>query len=373
MLRKIAWMLLVISKSTCLRRGKVTRKEIGFAAKHRPRVIQNRVPRVGSPWSRLLFIHVATAWFRFLGRLKDPPIRSPFTNQIDRFARFMRDERGLSLITITSRCERVANFLGTVQPKRFLRAISISDVDAYLSHQGKHGWSRPSLAALASDLRSFFRYAEGQHWCAGGIATAIETPRIFAQEAIPRSPTWEQVQQLIASTTSKSASDIRAQAIVMLLALYGLRRGEVVRLCLEDLDWAGEVLYVVRPKQRRGQRYPLQLSVGDAILRYLREVRPKCAHRELFLTLNAPVRPLSPASVTAIVRTRLTALGVQLARRGAHSLRHACARQLLASGFSLKQIGDHLGHRSASSTLIYAKVDLEGLRQVAELDLGGLL
>jgi len=39
---------------------------------------------------------------------------------------------------------------------------------------------------------------------------------------------------------------------------------------------------------------------------------------------------------------------------------------------TLKQIGDHLGHRSANSTLSYTKVDLVGLRQVAELDLGAL-
>jgi hypothetical protein len=42
-------------------------------------------------------------------------------------------------------------------------------------------------------------------------------------------------------------------------------------------------------------------------------------------------------------------------------------------GFSLKEIGDHLGHRSAFSTRTYAKVDLAGLREVASFDLGGLL
>jgi site-specific recombinase XerD len=45
----------------------------------------------------------------------------------------------------------------------------------------------------------------------------------------------------------------------------------------------------------------------------------------------------------------------------------------LAAGFSLKQIGDQLGHRSAAATRVYAKVDLDGLRQVAELDLEGML
>jgi integrase len=159
----------------------------------------------------------------------------------------------------------------------------------------------------------------------------------------------------------------------MLLAVYGLRRGEVARLQLDDLDWAGERIVVLRPKQRRIQCYPLMAAVGEAILRYLREVRPRCMHRTLFLTLAAPIRPLSASSITPIARARLSALGVALSPRGAHCLRHACASHLLASGFSLKQIGDHLGHRAANSTLSYTKIDLAGLRQVAELDLRRLL
>jgi len=188
-------------------------------------------------------------------------------------------------------------------------------------------------------------------------------------------PTWEEVQQLIASTAGNHAVDIRNHAIVLLLVIYGLRRGEVAQLRLDDVDWEGDILHVRRPKQRRTQRYPLVASVGNAILRYLKEVRPRCTHRELFLALHAPVRPLLPASITPIVHSRLTAIGVSLpgGRLGAHCLRHACARHLLAAGFSLKQIGDQLGHRSASATLHYAKVDLDGLRQVAELDLQSVL
>jgi len=54
-------------------------------------------------------------------------------------------------------------------------------------------------------------------------------------------------------------------------------------------------------------------------------------------------------------------------------LRHACARRLLAQGFSMKAIGDHLGHRKLDTTRVYAKVDLAGLRQVADVDLRALL
>jgi site-specific recombinase XerD len=117
----------------------------------------------------------------------------------------------------------------------------------------------------------------------------------------------------------------------------------------------------------------MSVPVGEAILHYLRRTRPRSRHRALFLTIQAPFRPLSGSSITAMVRMRLTKQNVQLNRRGAHCLRHACAGQLLDAGFTLKQIADHLGHRSMDTTRIYTKIDLHALRQVAEIDLGALL
>jgi len=196
---------------------------------------------------------------------------------------------------------------------------------------------------------------------------------VFREEGLPLGPKWEDVQRLFASYDGGSPIDLRNRAVVMLLAVYGLRRGEVARLRLEDLDWSGEILHVTRPKQRCTQQYPLVASLGTAILRYLKEARPQSAHRELFLSVEAPIRPLSPGRVSSIVRERLAMLGIDVPRRGAHCLRHANARHLLDAGFTLKEIGDHLGHRSASSTRTYAKVDLTGLRRAAEIDLGSLL
>ncbi len=118
--------------------------------------------------------------------------------------------------------------------------------------------------------------------------------------------------------------------------------------------------------------YPLCRPVGDAVLRYLREVRPRCDRREVFLTLRAPFHPLSFA-LGAMVQRRLRALGLTLPRYGPHALRHACATHLLSQGLSLKEIGDHLGHRSSDATCIYAKVDLAALRAVADFSLEDLL
>jgi site-specific recombinase XerD len=229
------------------------------------------------------------------------------------------------------------------------------------------------MAAVASALRSFLRYAGEQGWCSRRLAGGIEGPRLFSHETLPVGPKWEDVQRLIRSTDTDNPHDIRDRAILLLLAVYGLRRSEVVALTLDDVDWERDILHVTRPKQRCKQDYPLAAEVGEAILRYLEQARPHIASRSLFLTIKAPFRPLVSSSLHYLVSHRLQVLNISCCRGGPHSLRHACATQLVAEGLSLKEIGDHLGHRSAYATRTYAKVDLAGLRQVADFPLGDLL
>ncbi|GFP25698.1 hypothetical protein HKBW3S43_01129 [Candidatus Hakubella thermalkaliphila] len=158
----------------------------------------------------------------------------------------------------------------------------------------------------------------------------------------------------------------------MLFAIYGLRATEVAKMRLEDIDWEHDLILVSRPKSRGRQIYPLLPTVGNAILRYLQEVRPGCSWREVFLTFSAPLRPISRTGLYSLTQRRMLELGISTPHRGPHALRHACAVHLVEEGLSLKEIGDHLGHRSSSATRIYAKVDLSGLREVAAFDLGGL-
>jgi integrase len=72
-----------------------------------------------------------------------------------------------------------------------------------------------------------------------------------------------------------------------------------------------------------------------------------------------------------VVSSRIEALKIRVPLRGPHCLRHGCAGHLVAAGLSPKEIGDHLGHRGASATRVYAKLDLVGLREVADFDLRG--
>ncbi len=326
--------------------------------------------------SHVFFLQHATAWLRFLGRLQLPPARPrPHAEQVDAFADYLRRERGLSPRTIDTYCPAVEAFLGDLcAPGHSLAALTVAQIDqALIARVSRCGYARRTVAGLARALRCFFYFARRCGWCKAGLAEAIKGPRVFAQESLPAGPSWADVQRLLASAEGSHPVDVRDRAILMLLAVYGFRAGEVTRLRLEDFDWQREQLSLRRPKTQSSQVYPLSRPVGDAILDYLKQARPHCALREVFLCSRAPIRPLGRAALWPIVAERLRRLGVTSPHRGPHAIRHACATHLLAQGLSLKEIGDHLGHQRPDTTRVYARVDLTGLRCVADFDMGGLL
>jgi len=372
-LRRIARELLVIVREMELSSTIVSVEAIESAAEQWARHQRRRHRANKTQWSRGLFIQVAQDWLRFLGRLQEPTAKAvSYGPLIEEFAIFLHRDRGLSDATVRNYVWYAERFLGWLDERtNALAGASVVDVDAFIG-QYREQWSRVSCASCAKSLRAFFRHAERHGWCTSGIAAAIESPRVFKQEALPTGPDWDSVHKLIASTGSQSLRDIRDRAILMILSTYGFRSSEVAQLKLDAFDWERERIHVRRSKQHRNQEYPLIYSIGDAVLKYLKEVRPQTSRREVFLRLRAPFRPLSAGGMYHVVSSRFAKLGIQSVHRGPHALRHACAGHLVAEGCSLKEIGDHLGHRSASSTRIYAKVDLAGLREVADFDLGGL-
>jgi site-specific recombinase XerD len=321
------------------------------------------------------FIKLAVNWFRFLGRFSETPeAPDPFSEFLQDYMVWMEEECGLAMSTIDARLKTAREFLkwyDTTSGRPF-SAVRLTDIDDYLARFAERGWSRTSIAGVAGVLRVFFRHAGRRGWCHAEIAGGIKGPRLYSQENLPMGPPWKDVRRLLASLNTDDPGHIRDFPMVMLCAVYGLRPSEVVRLRLEDLDWEHDQIRVRRSKVNKTQVYPMVPQVGNAILRYLKEIRPRSAHREVFLTRVGPIRPVTARTLGHATSERLRALGIRLSRYGAYSLRHACATHLASQGLSFKIIGDHLGHSSPDSTRIYAKVDLPMLRKVAALDLEGV-
>ena len=330
--------------------------------------------RRSQPLTRRRFFSHAERWLRFLGWLEEPrAVRHAHAREVTAFAARMSGERGWSDATIEGCCATVNRFFVWLDERGVdLASVGITMIDEVIARYRARGYSRSTIHLYAQHLRAFFQFAEQQGWCTPGLAGGILPPRRHRGETIPKGLNRSEVIRLLATTEGDRPFDIRARAVLMLLITYGLRAGEVSGLQLDDLDWERERLQVRCPKPGRTHVYPLSPGVGQTILRYLREVRPVCRERRLFLTLKAPIRPLSRGVIKCIVSIRLQRLGITGKCRGPHALRHAAAQHLLDQGLSMKAVGDYLGHRSVAATSVYAKVQLEALREVANIDLEGL-
>ncbi len=337
-------------------------------------VADGRSSRPVRPNARQSFVGHAVRWLRFAGLLEEPcKARHAHVGKVAVFEAWMRRERGWSKETIRCRCNTVDCFFDWLDEWGIaLDSIGVTDVDRAVARWHARGCSRITIHNYAQRLRAFFRFAEHQGWCTPGLTGGIMPSRFHPGETIPKGLSRDEVLRLLATSEGDRPVDLRDRAILMVLIAYGLRSGEVTGLRLDDVDWAEETLRVRRPKPGRTHQYPLSRGVGQAIVRYITDVRPPRPERTLFLTLRAPIRPLGRGTISSVVRRRLDRLGITGTCRGPHALRHAAAQHLLDHGLSMKEVGDYLGHRSISSTAVYAKVQLGTLREVADIDLEGL-
>ena len=364
-LRNIAWILIYVARHLPVHQAEVTPTEIEAAAATWAMTTHRSATCVHI--GKREFVFHATNWMRLLGRLREPEEARPFAAETDAFLQFVASERGLSPSTIRHYCVCVGEFLCWVeQQKKALLEVTLEDLSSYCQVLAQRGLKRTSIALHVAKLRNFFRFAESRHWCRSGLSI-LDAPRIYRLESLPRGPAWSDVQKLLSSCAGDRPIEIRDHAMLLLIAVYGFRSGEVRHLRLEDVDWDREIIHIRRAKQRKNQSYPLVQEVGAAILRYLCRVRPRCQRREVFISAKQPYRALSAGGLGVMVQKRMRRLGIASVCYGPHALRHSCATHLLAEGVSLKEIADHLGHVSLAATQMYAKVDMLALREVGNL------
>ena len=288
----------------------------------------------------------------------------------------MRYVQGLSENTIIHRDPLIKDFLTNIKDKveAFAGLTPLILDEVLIKKYNVDGYSRRTVQSYASVIRSFLRFAGNKKWCCEKLADSIKAPRVYKNESLPSSPSWDDVKKILKSCEGERPTDIRDRAILMLLSIYGLRSSEVTHLCIDDLDWKNEILYLKRAKGAKRQSFPLSRSVGEAIICYLQNVRlNNCSLREIFLCMRSPYRPLKNSTVYQIVNRKLKVLNLNIKHHGPHALRHACATRLINEGMPLKEISAHLGHKNIETTRIYTKVDLTNLRKVAEFEIGDLL
>lgn len=292
---------------------------------------------------------------------------SPLAAILDRYEKHLRSERGLTTATIINYLPFARKFLNDRfgEGPFFLREVRPSDISGFvLRHARSMNCRRAQL--MTSAFRSFFRFLFQHGELRVDLAPSVPTVADWRLSIIPKYLTPAEVARVLGSCDRHTATGRRDYAILLLLARLGLRAGEIVALQLDDIDWrSGEIL--VRGKGLLHDRMPLPVDVGQALASYLRYDRPSCKTRRVFVCMKAPQRDFAgPSTVSTIVRRALGRAGLHPGFKGAHLFRHSLATSMIRSGASMGEIGEILRHRRASTTEIYAKLDFEGLRLLAQ-------
>ena len=283
------------------------------------------------------------------------------------YAQYLVQERGLSQSTLDNYLPIVRRFLCACFGQRAIHLDKLRppDVSRFILRQTRQMVvSRVQMEVTA--LRSFFRFLYQRGEIARNLADAVPSVSNRHAAVVPKYLESQEVEALLKSCDLDSPIGRRDYAILLLLARLGLRAGEVVHLVLDDIDWqTGEL--IVRGKSARHGRLPIPHDVGEAVASYLRQDRPCCSSRRVFLCMKAPVQGIaSSATICDVVRNALKRAGLNPDFKGSHLLRHSLATHMLRKGSSLAEIGEILRHQLPSSTEIYAKVDLVALRALAQ-------
>ena len=169
----------------------------------------------------------------------------------------------------------------------------------------------------------------------------------------------EEVTRLI-----EGASNLKHRTMLMMLYATGLRRAELARLKVSDIDSKCMVIHIHEGKGQRDRDLPMNPKLLEALRVYWRWSRSKVY---LFPSPWSPSdreEPITPKSIYNACKEAAARAGLTK-RIGAHTLRHSFATQLLDSGADLRTIQYLLGHSSLKHTEVYTHLSQRHMRAAA--------
>jgi len=299
-------------------------------------------------------------------RLQVPPAMKKWLSEYEQYA---RDRRHLRASTLHGRMRTIAMFLDDLGSRNVttLDQLQPADIAAFVASH-RRLCSR-SMSRTVSDVRCFLRFLLLRGILRRDLSQVLPTVRVPRDATIPSVWEPELVERLLKVVDRSSPRGKRDYAILLLASRLGLRLGDIRTLRLDDLKWDTAAIEITQSKTRAPLCLPLTEEVGEALIDYLKSGRPQTAHRELFLRVQPPFTPFAEdGHLYYIVKYWRELAGIRFRSKqhcGLHSLRHTLATQLLREQTPMHVISEILGHATTASTMIYAKADVDSLRDAA--------
>lgn len=292
---------------------------------------------------------------------------------MDEFLRYLRVERNLSPRTIRAYQYDLDKFrIFVEQHFRMLPTlprINSEEIREYLSKlQAERNYRSTSLARRIASLRSFFRFLTEQGYLKTNPMLSIRSPKLAKK--LPIYLTAEELKRLLMAPENKTWRDKRDQAILVLLAMTGIRLQELASLNVDDVNLQAGLTSAAQAgtirvfgKGAKERVIPLNATAVQALQAYL-EMRPYTENPALFL--NKFKQRLFPRTIDKKLKKYALKSGIKQAKISPHKLRHTFATMLHAGDVDILEIQRLLGHSNITSTAIYTHTNVKRLKTAVD-------
>lgn len=290
------------------------------------------------------------------------------------FCDYLINQRDLSARTIASYRDTFRLLLGFLERRYRIQpdVVCLDDLDAprvlaFLDDlEHRRGNTARTRNARRAAIRSFLRYATAADPLLLPVAQRVlAIPAKRFERASVGYLTREQMQAMIDSADTATASGQRDQVLLLLLYNTGARVSELAGLKIQDVSLDSRVSVHIHGKGRKNRSVPLWRQTVKLLRAWLRQLdgQPNSC-----LLPNARGNPMTRSGIAqrlrlAVHRTASKHPALRTMRISPHTIRHTTAMHLLQSGVDLSVIAMWLGHETTQTTHQYLDADLESKKR----------
>lgn len=280
--------------------------------------------------------------------------------------------QGLSPLTTRHRQRAIARFIkwaderGLNDPREITLPI-LERYQRHLYHYRKPNGEPLSFSSQYTELaplKAYFAWLTRQHIILYNPASELQLPKVIRNIA-RYVLSVEDVELILKLPDTRTLLGVRDRTILEVLYSTGIRRAEMMRLLIYDIDVKNRTVLVREGKGQKDRLVPIGERACHWVTRYLQEVRPQLVsgHDDgrLFLTQHGDA--MTDDHVTGAVKEYVERSGVAV-EGACHLFRHAMATHMLENGADTRYIQAMLGHSDLSTTQIYTHVALTKLKEI---------
>ncbi len=274
--------------------------------------------------------------------------------------------RGYSPATVTSYSQNISLFSRWLSAKAItdIKQITVKVIADYQADVRQRPVAEQTKALYLRPVKRLFEYLVDSNQLLINPAEGIVETRTANRKLAPVL-SRDQVKRLLESPNLSTTTGIRDRAVLEVLYATAIRRGELLNLCIYDVESADKVLYIRKGKGRVQRVVPMTKAAVSYTKEYMIRIRPRWAkkaprQRRLFLANNG--KAMNGSALQAVIRKYRLEAGIKMPV-SAHTLRRSCATHMLRSGADIRYIQALLGHRHLKTTQVYTRVAVADLKQ----------